>query len=105
MTRIEFGDWALHADSVQRIASRRKVAKSGKAAGGTYWNAQAYFHHLHQALDFLLDRRLAESGAQNVPAAQGRGEALHDGGAGDADGMRGPFAVRPPGAPWRHDVG
>lgn len=53
--------YKIESDELNVTVYRRSVAIKGKNAGGETWTAEGYFHNLHNALNYLVEREVRET--------------------------------------------
>ncbi len=70
-------DWKIESDDLDVVVSRRTVAKRGKNAGLEKWTAEAFCSSLQNALQWLVDQEVKETGLTDLRTVIKKQNALY----------------------------
>ncbi len=69
--------WKIESDDLNVIVSRRTVARKGKNDGKEKWTAEAFCSSLQNALQWLVDQEVKETGLTDLRTVLKKQTALY----------------------------
>ncbi len=77
-TKMLIGDYKIESDAINIVVSKRLIVRKGDNAGKESWTNQAYVSTLENALKYLVNQEVKETGLTDLKTVIAKQNELYE---------------------------